>query len=136
PLGAGELATLAARDLVKAPAAVRADCPDWCVPLVEEAFGEAWADEVAALGARPPLDLRVNTLLSTREKVLRELDSSGAASSDIARDGIRIPPIQGHGRHPNVQAEAAFQKGWFEVQDEGSQIVGDLAGAEAGMQVL
>src|SRR5690606_21987510 len=57
-------------------------------------------------------------------------------SSDIARDGIRIPPIQGHGRHPNVQAEAAFQKGWFEVQDEGSQIVGDLAGVEAGMQVL
>ncbi|RWC52059.1 MAG: RsmB/NOP family class I SAM-dependent RNA methyltransferase, partial [Mesorhizobium sp.] len=28
------------------------------------------------------------------------------------------------------------QKGWFEVQDEGSQIVATLAGAEAGMQVL
>ncbi|TIU91551.1 MAG: RsmB/NOP family class I SAM-dependent RNA methyltransferase, partial [Mesorhizobium sp.] len=38
--------------------------------------------------------------------------------------------------HPNVQAEPAFQKGWFEVQDEGSQIAATLAGAEAGMQVL
>src|SRR5690606_5792063 len=51
-------------------------------------------------------------------------------------DGIRIPPIEGDGRHPNVQAEPAFQKGWFEVQDEGSQLVALLAGAAAGMQVL
>ena len=35
-----------------------------------------------------------------------------------------------------MQAEPAFQKGWFEVQDEGSQIVAALAGAEPGMQVL
>ena len=35
-----------------------------------------------------------------------------------------------------MQAEASFQKGWFEVQDEGSQIAAELAGAQAGMQVL
>jgi 16S rRNA (cytosine967-C5)-methyltransferase len=35
-----------------------------------------------------------------------------------------------------VQAEPAFQKGWFEVQDEGSQIAAALVGAEAGMQLL
>ncbi|TIV21474.1 MAG: MFS transporter, partial [Mesorhizobium sp.] len=28
------------------------------------------------------------------------------------------------------------QKGWFEVQDEGSQLAAALAGAEPGMQVL
>ena len=35
-----------------------------------------------------------------------------------------------------MQAEPAFQKGWFEVQDEGSQVAAELAGAQPGMQVL
>ncbi|RVA81242.1 MFS transporter, partial [Mesorhizobium sp. M7A.F.Ca.CA.004.01.1.1] len=105
-------------------------------PLFERAFGSTWADEGAALATRPPLDLRVNTLQANRDKVLAELTGTGAKPSAIAPHGIRIPPIDGDGRHPNVQAEPAFQKGWFEVQDEGSQIAAALAGAEAGMQVL
>ena len=35
-----------------------------------------------------------------------------------------------------MQAEPAFQKGWFEVQDEGSQVAAELAGATPAMQVL
>ena len=35
-----------------------------------------------------------------------------------------------------MQAEPAFQQGWFEVQDEGSQIVACLAGVAPGMEVL
>lgn len=131
-----ELKTLTDRRLADAPPAVRADIPDWCAPLFEETFGETWVDEGAALATRPPLDLRVNTLQADRTKVLAELTETGAKSAQIAPYGIRIPPIDGDGRHPNVQAEPAFQKGWFEVQDEGSQIVAALAGAEAGMQVL
>src|SRR5690606_33612317 len=136
PLGGAERAAIAARPLDAAPDPVRADCPDWCVAHVESAFGAAWVSELQALAARPPLDLRVNTLAATREKVLSELAGAGATATLLARAGIRIPPIEGAGRHPNVQAEPAFQKGWFEVQDEGSQIVADLAGAGAGMQVL
>ncbi|MER8578951.1 RsmB/NOP family class I SAM-dependent RNA methyltransferase [Mesorhizobium sp. M1423] len=135
-LNADELKTLAARRLTDAPPAVRADIPDWCMPLFERAFGTAWVEEGAALGTRPPLDLRVNTLKADRGKVLAELAETGAKPARIAPHGIRIPPIDGDGRHPNVQAEPAFQKGWFEVQDEGSQIAAELAGAEPGMQVL
>ncbi len=131
-----ELKTVADRKLVDAPPAVRADIPDWCAPLLERTFGEAWVGEGAALATRPPLDLRVNTLQADRKKVLAELAETGAKPARIAPFGIRIPPIDGDGRHPNVQAEPAFQKGWFEVQDEGSQIAAALAGAEAGMQVL
>ncbi len=127
---------LATRSLDDAPPQVRADVPDWCAPMLQDAFGEAWVAEGAALSARPPLDLRVNTLNSDRERVLAELSGMKAAPTDLARNGIRIPPIDGSGRHPNVQAEPAFQKGWFEVQDEGSQVVAELAGAAAGMQVL
>ena len=59
-----------------------------------------------------------------------------AAPSALAPTASASPPIDGNGRHPNVQAEPAFQKGWFEVQDEGSQIAAELAGAAPGMQVL
>lgn len=135
-LTADELATLGGRRLADAPPAVRADIPDWCMPLFERALGTAWVEEGAALATRPPLDLRVNTLKADRGKVLAELAETGAKPARIAPHGIRIPPIEGDGRHPNVQAEPAFQKGWFEVQDEGSQIAAELAGAEPGMQVL
>ena len=135
-LSAAELQAITDHRLADAPDAVRADVPDWCAPLFERAFGPTWADEGAALATRPPLDLRVNTLQANRDKVLAELTGTGAKPSAIAPHGIRIPPIDGDGRHPNVQAEPAFQKGWFEVQDEGSQIAAALAGAQAGMQVL
>jgi 16S rRNA (cytosine967-C5)-methyltransferase len=135
-LTAAELQAIADRRLADAPDAVRADVPDWCAPLFERAFGPIWVDEGAALATRPPLDLRVNTLQANRDKVLAELTGTGAKPAAIAPHGIRIPPIDGDGRHPNVQAEPAFQKGWFEVQDEGSQVAAALAGAEAGMQVL
>ncbi|HEY4191713.1 MAG TPA: RsmB/NOP family class I SAM-dependent RNA methyltransferase [Mesorhizobium sp.] len=136
PLSAVEIAAIEARRLTDAPDEIRADVPGWCVPLFKEAFGDDWAAEGAALAARPPLDIRVNTLRAKRESVLAELAQAGAEPTLLAPHGIRIAPIDGDGRHPNVQAEPAFQKGWFEVQDEGSQLVAELSGARAGMQVL
>ncbi|MCX7303113.1 MAG: RsmB/NOP family class I SAM-dependent RNA methyltransferase [Hyphomicrobiales bacterium] len=136
PLTEGEIHLATTRSLGDAPAPVRADIPDWCVPLFESAFGDAWTAEAAGLAQRPPLDLRVNTLNANRARILTELSGVGAAPTALAPHGIRIPPIDGSGRHPNVQAEPAFQKGWFEVQDEGSQVVSALAGATSGMQVL
>ena len=136
PLSDDEIRLAQTRRLEDAPAEIRADCPDWCAPLLKDAFGDDWMAEAAGLAARPPLDLRVNTLKADRQKVLGELSGMKAAATAIAPHGIRIPPIDGSGRHPNVQAEPAFQKGWFEVQDEGSQVVAWLAGAAQGMQVL
>ena len=136
PLDAAERGALAGRDLAAAPPAVRADCPDWCVPFAEEAFGAGWVSELAALAARPPLDLRVNTLAAAPQKVLAALEDADAAPAGMLDEAIRIPAIQGGGRHPNVQAAAAFRDGWFEVQDLGSQIAAALAGAQGGMQVL
>ncbi|MEP9385896.1 RsmB/NOP family class I SAM-dependent RNA methyltransferase [Mesorhizobium sp. KR9-304] len=136
PLTEEELHTAATRRLEDAPAEIRADLPDWCAPLLREAFGEGWVVEAAGLSARPPLDLRVNTLKANRDRILTELSGLGAAPTRLAPHGIRIPPVDGSGRHRNVQAEPAFQKGWFEVQDEGSQVAATLAGAAPGMQVL
>jgi 16S rRNA (cytosine967-C5)-methyltransferase len=136
PLNEGEVKALTSRALANAPDAVRADCPDWCVPLLEKTYGSDWVAEGKGLSQRPPLDLRMNTLKADRARVLTELRGTGAEMSPVAPQGLRIPPIVGHGRHPNVQAEPAFQKGWFEVQDEGSQIVAELAAPASTNQVL
>ncbi|MBN9034458.1 MAG: RsmB/NOP family class I SAM-dependent RNA methyltransferase [Rhizobiales bacterium] len=136
PLSDAERAAFAGRSLDDAPAAVRADCPDWCAPLLEAAWGPDWVAEAVALSGRPPLDLRVNRLKADRAKVEAALRGAGVTPVPDIPDALRIEPIAGGGRHPNVQAEPAFQKGWFEVQDAGSQMAARLAGAAAGMQVL
>jgi 16S rRNA (cytosine967-C5)-methyltransferase len=49
---------------------------------------------------------------------------------------VRVPAPEGAGRAPHLEAEAAHGKGWFEVQDEGSQVAALLAGAGPRLQVL
>lgn len=123
-------------DITKAEDYIQADVPLWCVDKLHGTFGDDWVAQAAALADRPPVDLRVNRLKATRDQVLQALEGTGAASAPFLDDAIRIPPIEALGRHPNVQTGQAFQDGWFEVQDLGSQIAAKLANAKAGEQVL
>ncbi len=136
PLSEEERTRLAATDLAGAPPHVRADVPEWLAPRFERLFGETWVAEGEALAQRPPLDMRVNRLKADRAKVKKALARFAAAETPFSPDGLRIAATQGEGRHPNVQNEPAFQKGWFEVQDEGSQIAALAVGAGPGEQVL
>ncbi len=131
-----KLAGLGTRDFAFAPAHVEADIPEWCIGMFEDNFEDEWVAEARALSERPPLDLRVNTLKADREKVLKALSHTGARPTAIALQGVRIEPGKGAKRLPNVQAEAGYQKGWFEIQDEGSQLVSDLVYARPGEQVF
>ncbi len=64
------------------------------------------------------------------------MENSDATETAFAPDGLRIPATHGDGRHPNVQVEPAFQRGLFEIQDEGSQLAALMVGAKPGEQVL
>lgn len=67
-VSADEAARLTAPDpLAGAPDHVRGDVPEWTAPHLAESFGEGWVDEARGLSGRPPLDLRVNLLKSTRD---------------------------------------------------------------------
>lgn len=50
--------------------------------------------------------------------------------------GFTMPAGPRDARTPNVTTDEGYQKGWFEVQDQGSQMVAALAGAQPGEQVL
>lgn len=136
PLTESELATFSSRALSDAPLAVQADIPDWLAASFEANFAEEWVQEAQAFTNRPPVDLRVNTLKADQRKVVKALERASAKPCAIARNGLRIAAGHAASRQPNVQADGAFQKGWFEIQDEGSQIVSDLIFARPGEQVL
>jgi 16S rRNA (cytosine967-C5)-methyltransferase len=124
-------------DMNAAPLHVQADVPEWTAPLLQEFFGDDAVAECRAMTSRPPVDLRANRLLSTPEKVLEDLPREvGAVRSAVVLDAIRIPAGDRDYRQPNIQAEPAFQKGWFEIQDEGSQMVALLSGAKPGGNIL
>jgi 16S rRNA (cytosine967-C5)-methyltransferase len=136
-LSADEVARLsAAEPLAGAPDHVRADMPEWAGVSLARSFGDTWVAEGQALAGRPPLDLRVNTLRGVRARVLKALERFGAVPTDLAPHGLRIVAGERDSRTPNVQVEEGYLKGWFEVQDQGSQIVAELAGAQPGEQVL
>jgi 16S rRNA (cytosine967-C5)-methyltransferase len=118
------------------PAHVCGDFPEWLEPALADAFGDRAAEEGAALATRAPVDLRVNTLKATRDKVLKTLGRFAPAPTPYSPLGIRIAPTAGPARSPHVEAEAGHGKGWFEVQDEGSQVAALLAGAGPRQQII
>lgn len=138
PLSAVERAHLAKTNLENAPAYVSGDYPEWLEDSFTRAFGDARAAEGAALAAPAPLDLRANVLKTTREKVLADLADNPRLHeppqpAPYAPEGVRLAWKKG-GAFAFATTQA-FQKGWFEVQDEGSQLAALWSGAEAGMQV-
>ncbi|MFA9387630.1 MAG: ABC-three component system protein [Methyloceanibacter sp.] len=93
-------------------------------------------EEGAALSERAPVDIRTNTLKATREKVLKALQRFEAQPTGYSPLGVRIAHRPGPARSPHVEAEGAHGKGWFEVQDEGSQMAALLSGAGPRQQVM
>jgi 16S rRNA (cytosine967-C5)-methyltransferase len=136
PLTAGEAGRLESADLARAPDHVRGDVPEWLAPYFARAFGDGWVEEGIALALRPPLDLRANRLKSDRARVKKALSRFGVAETPFSPDGLRIASTAGDRRHPNIQVEPAFRKGWFEIQDEGSQLSTILTGISPGAHVL
>jgi 16S rRNA (cytosine967-C5)-methyltransferase len=122
--------------LEAAPAPVRGDYPDWLDAALARTFGEARALELAALAARAPVDLRVNSLKSDAEHVLKALEPFHAAPLAFPEGAIRVPAPASEARAAPVEAAPAFEKGWFEVQDAGSQIAAAVAGDIRRAQVL
>src|SRR5215813_11927873 len=105
------------------PPAVRLSLPDWLYELLLQQYG---SDETERLGRallqQAPLDLRVNTLLSSRDDVLAQLIEEGmdAAATPYSPVGIRL------GTKPSLQKHPLFLGGTIEVQDQGSQLLSYL----------
>lgn len=126
----------APRALEDAPAPVRGDYPDWLDDAFARVFGEARAEEASALAARAPVDLRVNLIKSDPARAEKVLGPLKAERAPYLEQAFRIAAPDPSERAGAVETIPAFGKGWFEVQDLGSQLAAAAAGDVRGKQVL
>lgn len=136
PLTEAERAGLESELPEDAPPYIKGNYPEWLQSEFERTFGARAAEEGAALARRAPVDLRVNTLKADRDKVLKALRRFEAAPTPLSPIGVRIEQGPGPAKSPHVEAEPAHGKGWYEVQDEGSQVATLLSGAGPRQQVI
>ena len=112
------------------------DFPDWLEPHVRRAFGDSALAEMTALAARADVDLRVNTLKTDPEKAISALQVIGAGSHPLIKRAARVAAPPASDKTPDVTIIPAFNKGWVEVQDAGSQIAALSAWPLKGAQAL
>ena len=122
--------------VANAPPPVRGDYPDFLDPSLARVFGEDRAAEGEALAERAPVDLRVNTLKTDTARAMKALAPFDPQASDLLPTAIRIVPPAASERGAAIETAPEFEKGWFEVQDLGSQLAAARAGDIAGQQVL
>jgi 16S rRNA (cytosine967-C5)-methyltransferase len=109
--------------LAELPLSVQAELPEWLVERLRPAHTDS---EILIIGnamQQPaPLDLRVNTLLASREDILQGLQAEKvtAQATPWSPIGIRVKG------KPPLNKSPLFLGGKFEVQDEGSQLLGYL----------
>lgn len=120
---------VAAVELAAVDPFVRESIPEWIARAWVGMLGNDEAIACAkALRTSAPLDLRVNKLLASPKEVLDSLAQEGIAVAPIAllEGALRV---QGK---PALQRSKAFQAGWIEVQDLGSQLLAALVAAKRG----
>lgn len=107
-------------------------CPPLCARFAD-VFGMARTEAIfSAFGNHPPLTLRVNTLKTSRDALLKALTDAGYSAEPTlhSRNGIKIT-----GNAP-VASLPGFAEGHFFVQDEASQLCTEALDARPGMHVL
>ncbi|MBI5918007.1 MAG: RsmB/NOP family class I SAM-dependent RNA methyltransferase [Nitrosomonadales bacterium] len=109
--------------MAELPLAIQAELPDW---LIEKLRVSMTDEDILATGRAmqqaAPLDLRVNTLRASREEILQGLQGEKveATLTPYSPVGLRVKG------KPALNKSPLFAEGKFEVQDEGSQLLGLL----------
>jgi 16S rRNA (cytosine967-C5)-methyltransferase len=107
--------------------------PDWMVERFVEQYGESEAEKIcSSLNEQAPLTLRVNTLKASVEQCQEELRKQGVETTrtSLSPIGLNIT------KRINVFSLPVFRDGWFEVQDEGSQLLPIILDPKPNAKVL
>ncbi len=114
------------------PVHVRGNIPAWMEEMFEAALGDSLETELAALMREAPVDLRINSLKTTREAVADLLTATGVETTPTPFSplGLRLA-----GR-VNLANSTIIRDGLAEPQDVSSQIAALLTGARPGETVV
>ena len=110
----------------------RLECPQTHYSQLQGIYAARFEAEMQAMLETASLTLRVNTLKADMDKVKRFLDADNIA----VKNGTYSPDALHVQGKIFLSASKAWQKGLFEIQDEGSQLIVALCAAKPGMQVM
>lgn len=107
--------------------------PDWLAGEIRRAAGAEAPLLADALCLPGPVFLRVNRARISRDALAARLAAEGIATrpTRLAPDGLEVTSPR-----PNLLALRSYRDGLLEVQDEGSQLLGEAVGARPGESVL
>ena len=106
--------------------------PTWLADRIKQAWPQDWQAIMQASNEHPPLSLRVNGLLATREQYLERLKQQQIQAEPIATTefGIHLPEALAVTELPD------FAQGSVSVQDAAAQQAAVLLAPQAKMRVL
>ncbi|MFQ5455436.1 MAG: 16S rRNA (cytosine(967)-C(5))-methyltransferase RsmB [Nitrospirota bacterium] len=107
--------------------------PEWMVKRWIKIFG---TDKTISLckdnNTIPPITLRTNTILTNRERLVNNIkdEVNDLYYCNISPVGLIIKPDL------SIKDITSYKKGWFYVQDEGSQLVSFILDPQPGEKIL
>jgi 16S rRNA (cytosine967-C5)-methyltransferase len=113
--------------------ATRFSLPETVVQEWIERYGVIEAESLcASLNSPAPIAIRVNTLATNPTECQAVLLAEGidAQRTTLSPVGLRLS------KRINAQAIQSFKRGYFELQDEGSQLISMLVGATPGSAIV
>lgn len=113
---------------------MRHSYPDWIVQQWLEQFGQEETQQLCNWMNQPPhLDIRVNTLRSNREDVIKALAEIGVTATpiDSLPQGLRLSHSPG-----SVKTLPGFESGEWIVQDASAQLVSYLVDPQPGEVIV
>src|SRR4029453_12257518 len=115
---------------VRADPVARFSYPRWWIDRVAVDFPDEWQAILDAGKERPPLTLRANARLLTRDALLARFTDAGIAATPVGAAGIIVLEPRA------VTGLPGYVEGAFSVQDAGAQLAAPLLRPENGMRVL
>ncbi|MCM3784218.1 16S rRNA (cytosine(967)-C(5))-methyltransferase RsmB [Neobacillus mesonae] len=107
--------------------------PEWLVERWIAQYGEETAEAMCkANNEAPPVSVRVNTTMISRDKLMKEMQDAGliVEPSAISNDGIIVTS------GGNMALTNWYKEGMLSIQDESSMLVAGAVDPKPGMKVL
>ncbi len=112
---------------------VKYSCPEYLVSLWLDAYGDAVTEDIlSSLAGRPPLTVKVNTLLTDSETLIENLREEGVEAQifPFCKDMLTLKNTGA------VDSLKSYALGEFFVQDGASALCASLSGAKSGDTVF
>ncbi len=109
--------------------------PEWLHKYGKTSLPDRWEKEMAAQHSQADVYLRVNTLKLTKEKAVEALLKEEIETESLKAKGMPLQLIRLKERKDVFRTES-FKKGYFEVQDGGSQLIPEFLAPKPGERII